>query len=339
MIAGPTRRLNCFSKVSVIAPMRNEAEHVESFVADLVAQDLDRELEVLVADGISEDGSVASLQAAASRAGIDVTVIQNPARAVSQGLNACIRRATGDLVVRLDCHTRYPPDYLSRCVIGIEQTGAWNLGGVLVPTGRTRMERAVACAMDSPFGGIVWTRHGKSSHRTAVDTVPYGAFPREIFDTVGLFDESLLRNQDDEFNLRVRRAGGQILLDPSIRLHYIPRGSLRGVARQYFEYGLWKVPVMRKHHQVLGARSMVPMGFVASVAGLVTLSPLSRTARRLLAVELATYGAGALVFGARSVRRHREWSLLPVVITVFPAFHVGYGFGMIRGWTRALARR
>jgi len=328
------------SLISIIAPMLNEASHVDAFAADVAAQDFGGDVELLVADGGSEDGSVERLTAACERAGIELTVIDNPARWVSNGLNACLERARGDLIVRLDCHSRYPADYVRLCAEAAEQTGAWNVGGVVLAEGETRGERAVACAMDSPFGGIGWTRIAAEGGRVEVDTVTYGAFRPEAFARVGGFDESLVRNQDDEFNLRLRRAGGTVLLDPAIQVRYRPRGSLGKVFRQYYEYGLWKVPVMLKHKQALGARSLVPIAFVSSLAVLAVLAIPSSTARRLLVGEAALYSAGAIVFAAVSIRKRDEsWTLLPTTAATFGAFHFGYGLGMIRGWLGALGKR
>jgi glycosyltransferase involved in cell wall biosynthesis len=326
-------------RVSAIAPMLNEAENVDSFVAGLAAQDWQGELEVLVADGGSTDGSVELLTAAAERAGVPLRVLPNPERWVSHGLNACIREASGDLIVRLDCHSRYPPDYLSALAAAADETRAWNVGGIVVPEGRTPMERAVACAMDSPFGGIGWTRYGAANGRIDVDTVTYGAFRPEAFERAGTFDESLVRNQDDEFNARLRRAGGRIVLDPEIRTYYLPRGSLRAVFRQYYEYGFWKVPVMLKHQRALSARSLAPIVFVGSLALLAAAAPRSATARRLLTLELALYASGALAAAVASARRRREpAAIVPRIASVFPAFHVGYGVGMVNGWAHALLR-
>jgi glycosyltransferase involved in cell wall biosynthesis len=326
-------------RVSVIAPMWNEAAHIDGFVADIAAQDFDGELELLVADGASTDGSADLLQAAAEREGIEVTVLDNPARWVSAGLNSCIRAATGGLIVRVDCHSRYPTDYVRRCVAAAEETGAENVGGIFIPRGRTGTERAVACAMNSPFGGIHWTRHGEGE-RVEVDTVPYGAFTPDAFERAGLFDETLVRNQDDEFNLRLRLAGGKIVLDPAIRIFYTPRGSFSRLFRQYYEYGLWKPAVMSKHGRIVSARSLVPIAFVGSLAVLVALAAFSGTARILLALELAVYLAGALVFGVRATRSTGErWRLLPRVIAAFAVFHVAYGIGMAAGWARIGLRR
>jgi GT2 family glycosyltransferase len=326
-------------RISVIAPMYNEAEHIEEIIADLAAQDWAGELELLVADGRSTDGSVERLREAATRHGLSVSVLDNPERWVSPGLNRCVRAATGDLIVRVDCHSRYPSDYLRRCAVAAEETGAENVGGLTVPTGHTATERAVAAAVDSAFGGIGWTRH-QSDERVEVDTVPFGAFRPEAFRLAGLFDESLARNQDDEFNLRLRRAGGRIVLDPAIRVFYRPRGSFRRLFRQYYEYGRWKAPVMRRHRRATSTRSLIPGAFVAVLVALVLLSMWHPHATALLVVKVSAYSALALAFGAVVVRRRREpWRLLPRVLAVFLTVHVAHGTGMLIGWVRPAGKR
>lgn len=324
--------------VAIVVPMRNEARHIGRFVNDVADQDFDGHLTLIVADGESDDDSVAILHAEAERRGVELRVLPNPSRIAPSGLNVAIGAVNGaELIVRMDCHSRYPVDYVRRCVVAADETGAWNVGGVVVPAGETRVERAVACAMDSPFGGIGWTRHGSGTERVEVDTVTFGAFRPEAFARAGMFDETFVRNQDDEFNMRLRRAGGRIVLDPAIRVHYTPRGSWRGVFRQYHEYGLWKIPVMRRHRAVLGLRSMAPIGLVGSVAALAPLAFVSRWARYGLAAELAVYTAGAGVAAVGAVRQRGEsLSLVARVATVFPAFHLGYGTGMARGLWRAL---
>lgn len=323
-------------RITVIAPMRDEGPNLDSFVDDLAAQDFDGELEVLVADGGNGNGDAERLGAAAERAGIPLRVLANPDGWVSPGLNACLREARGDLIVRLDCHARYPSDYLRRCLEVAEQTGAWNVGGRLVPKGQTPMERAVACAMDSPFGGIGWTRLGGQDGPVEVDTVTFGAFRPEAFEAAGTFDEELVRNQDDEFNLRLRAAGGRIVLAPDIVVFYRPRGSLGAVWSQYFQYGLWKVRVMLKHRRVLTLRSLAPLALVLSFAVLAVAAPFSALARWLLVAEVLLYVAAALAFGTEGARRRGEpLSLAPRVAAVFPAFHLGYGTGMASGWLRA----
>jgi succinoglycan biosynthesis protein ExoA len=326
-------------RISVIVPMLNEASHIEGLVADLASQDFDGDVEILVADGGSTDGSVDILTRAAKSAGIAVEVVANSAGWVSQGLNACIARATGDLVVRLDCHSRYPRDYLRRCAVAAEETDALAVGGIVVPKGRTPMERATACAMDSPFGGIGWMRGTSRAIRRDSDVVTYGAFRPRTFELVGLFDEALRQNQDDDFTFRIRRRGGRVVLDSAIQVYYTPRGSYRSVLRQYFRYGLWKVAVMRKHRRMLSVRSIVPPTFVVSLAVLALLAPVFAAARWALIAELALYAGGAIAFAVLGLRRRREgWRLLPRVAAVFSAFHTAYGLGVLYGTARAVAR-
>lgn len=320
-------------RVSVIAPMRNEAPRVAGFVQDLAAQDFDGDLEVVVADGQSDDGSPALLAAAAADAGLRLAILPNAARRVAPGLNACLAATTGDLIVRLDLKSRYPPEYLRLCARAAEDTGADNVGGIVLPQGRTAGERAAACAMDSAFGGIAWTRHARQDRRVDVDTVYCGAFRPAALQRVGGYDETQHLGSDDELNMRLRAAGGRVVLDPAIRAFYTPAGSLPEQFRKYYRYGLYKVPVMTRYRRAASVRSLVPMTFVLGVGILAVGGLRSRHARRLLGGCLGAYGAGALGFAGASVHRRREsWRLLPRVAVTFATFHVGYGLGMVRGW-------
>lgn len=329
------------TRVAIIAPMRNEVRHIGQFVRDIAEQDFQGSIELVVADGESDDGSVEVLRDEAGRHGVAVRVLANPRRIAPTGLNIALAAVDGaELIVRMDCHSRYEPDYVRRCAQTADATGAWNVGGVVVPTGNTRMERAVACAMDSPFGGIGWTRHAGSEEPVEVDTVTFGAFRPAAFTAAGHFDEYFVRNQDDEFNLRLRKAGGRIVLDPKIRVLYTPRGSWWGVVRQYYEYGLWKIPVMRRHNAVLGVRSLAPIGLLGSLALLGGFAFVSRWALVGLVAEVAVYAAGATTAAVSAVRRRGEpVSLVPRVAATFPAFHLGYGVGMARGIVRAMVTR
>ena len=207
------------------------------------------------------------------------------------------------------------------------------------PVGRTETERAVACALDGPFGGAHWTRHGDKDERTEVDNFYCGAFLPIAFERAGLFDETLVRNQDDELNFRIRKAGGRLILDTSIRSEYVPRGSFRGLWRQYYQYGLWKIPVMKKHRRVLSARSMAPAALAASVALLLPAATRSRFAGRLLLLQTTAYLLASTAFAAEATTRRREpLRLLPRVVAAYPTMHVGYAAGLIAGLARLLRR-
>jgi glycosyltransferase involved in cell wall biosynthesis len=319
--------------------MRDEAEHVAALVSDIAAQDYAGPVEVVVADGCSRDGSPARLRAAAQAAGLDLKLIENPRRIVSSGLNACIAAAQGSVIVRMDCHARYPPDYLRRCVTALEETGAWNVGGRIVPLGRTSTERAVACAMATAFGGIGWTRH-RASSRIEVDTVTFGAFPSWVFTRVGGFDEGLVRNQDADLNMRIRQAGGRVVLDPAIEVRYVPRGTYRALFRQYYEYGLWRGRVAAKHGRPPGLRTLAPLAFVSSLLTLGALAPAVPLARRLLAWELGAYSLCAGSFAVSGIRQRKEsFRLLPKVFASFPTFHLAHGIGMAQAMLGVFQRR
>src|SRR4051812_46523374 len=327
-------------RISLVIPMYNERDHIDALVSDIAGQDWDGELQILVADGRSTDGSVDLLRAAAEREGLDVTVIDNPKRQQSAGLNLCIAQTNGDLIVRLDCHTRYPHDLLTLLARAAEETGAWNVGGTFAPRGRTVTERAVACAYDSPFGGTGWTRDQLRQERVEADLVYYGAFRPIVFERVGGFDEGLPVAEVEDLCRRIRDAGGSIVFDPAIKLFYTPRGSINKVFVQYYRYGLWKVAAMAKHKRVLSGRSMVPFVFVASLATLGAASSRSPLARKLLAAEVAMYATAATAFPAEAVRRRDEpAALVPRVAATFASFHVAHGVGQVHGWLRLARKR
>jgi succinoglycan biosynthesis protein ExoA len=239
----------------------------------------------------------------------------------------------------MDCRARYPPDYLERCVNALAQTHAWNVGGVPVSVGQTRMERAASCATDSPFGGIHWTRDAAVGGRVEVDTVYCGAFRREVFDRIGLFDEALPRNEDEDLNFRIRRAGGTVQLDTEVRVLYTPKGSPSALFGRYYGYGRGKVELMRKHRRPMTLRSLVPVAFVGSLAMLAFAAPASPRARRLLSAELALYAACSVGFGVREItRRGESLKILPDVAACFPLLHFGYGVGMLTGLAGQIGR-
>jgi succinoglycan biosynthesis protein ExoA len=327
-------------RISVIAPMLNEAEHVEQLARDIKAQDFDGDVELIVADGGSTDGSVEKLEQAARAVGLPLKVFPNPKQWAGPGLNICLRHANGDLIVRIDCHTHYPPDYLSRLVATSLKTGAWNVGGAFHAVGRTPMERAVACSYDSPFGGISWTRHRYREDPVDADIVYYGAFRPEVFERLGLYDEHLGTAELEDMCFRIRKAGGRVVYDPTVTLLYTPRGTFPALFRQYYRYGLWKVAAMRKHRRVLSGRSVVPFGFVISLAALGAASGRSPLARRLLRLELATYGAVVAASAEAAVHgRGESPKLLPRVAGSFVTCHHGYGLGQAHGWIRVARAR
>jgi succinoglycan biosynthesis protein ExoA len=261
-----------------------------------------------------------------------IRLVDNPRRIVSTGLNEAIRAARGSVFVRIDAHTRYAPDYVTRCVEVLEQTGADNVGGPWVAQGRGYMGRAIAAAFRSPFA-VGPAKSHDPTYEGPVDSVYLGCWRREIFDRIGLFDEDLVRNQDDEWNLRLRRAGGLVWQSPRIRSEYSPRESLPALFRQYLQYGFWKVAVIRKHRLPASWRHLVPGAFVLLLALLLLSIPFRTEAFPAAAAIAATYATALLV--ASLIEASREgWTLLPALPLVFPVFHFGYGIGFLCGLLR-----
>ncbi|HEX9007232.1 MAG TPA: glycosyltransferase family 2 protein, partial [Bacteroidota bacterium] len=232
--------------VSVIMPVCNEGTFIQRSLGAVTAQEYPRELlEILVVDGMSDDGT-RELVLTAGRADARIRLIDNPRCIVSCAFNLGLREARGDVIVRVDGHTIIAADYVAACVAALLRTGADNVGGRMQPEGSTPFGRAVAMATSVPFG-VGGGRFHYSADEEWVDTVYLGAWRREIFDRLGGFDEEMVKNQDDEFNYRLREDGGRILLSPAIRSRYFNRTSPRLLWKQYFAYGFWKVRVMQKH--------------------------------------------------------------------------------------------
>jgi glycosyltransferase involved in cell wall biosynthesis len=234
--------------VSIIVPCRNEEAYIARCLDSILASDYPKDrLEVVVSEGRSSDRTREILLAYAAK-NPEIILLDNPTGATPAGLNLAIRRASGDIIVRMDAHVLYPSDYVSRLVRGLEESGADNVGGVLetVPAENTPGARAIAIGLAHPFGvGNAHFRTGARVRRE-VDTVPFGCYRREVFDRIGLFDEELIRNQDDEFNFRLIRRGGRVLLLPDVLCRYFARRSLRHLAGMYYQYGYFKPLVARK---------------------------------------------------------------------------------------------
>jgi len=326
--------------VSVVVPCRNEAKYVGRMLDSILANEYPHDrLEVLIVDGLSDDGTRAVISDYASRHPV-IRVIDNPHRTTPYALNLGISRSHGTIIMRMDAHTYYPPNYIADLVAWLEQSGADNVGGacLTVPADATATARAIAAVLAHPFGiGNAQHRLGTNKPRE-VDTVPFGCFRREVFERVGLFDEELVRNQDDEFNFRLLRAGGRVLLVPGVVTRYHARESLRKLWRMFFQYGYFKPLVARKVGAVMTARQLVPALFVSSALLAALLVPWLGVARLLLAIDLGAYAAADLISSLILARRVGVFVALTSSI-VFPVLHLAYGVGYLLGTVEFLIRR
>ena len=320
------------AQVSVIIPCWNEVAYIDACLDSLLRSDYPQEhVEVLVVDGLSEDGTRTIIERYIKRYR-RIRLLDNPRHVTPVALNIGIRAARGDVIMRMDAHVIYPPDYISRSVAALQETGADNVGGVLVtrPADDTAVARAIAAALAHPFGvGNAHFRTGVDEPRW-VDTVPFGCYPREVFDRIGLFDEELVRDQDDEFNQRLLRHGGRLLLVPTIASEYYARASLEQLWRMYFQYGYFKPLVVRKLGGVLTARQLAPGLFVGILLLTGLLAPWLAVARPLVGLVLAGYAAADLAV-ATSIAWRVGGRVGLAATVVFPVLHVAYGLGYLLG--------
>jgi cellulose synthase/poly-beta-1,6-N-acetylglucosamine synthase-like glycosyltransferase len=318
--------------VSIIVPCRDEEQFLAACLDSIIANDYPKDkLEVFVVDGESRDASVAIAESYARRYPF-IRVLQNPGRTAPSGLNRGLRCAEGDIVMRMDVHVSYPPHYISTLVDWLDRSGAGNVGGVCItrPANDSAIARAIAIALAHPFGvGNSYFRIGTSEPRW-VDTVPFGCYRSEVFRQVGLFDEELVRNQDDEFNLRLIKHGLGILLVPDVVSYYYARESLSKLWRMYFQYGYFKPLVARKIGGVLTVRQLIPAAFASSL--IVTGLPAAWFFPAAIASGLIilAYALAIIACAARVVPRHGCKPALALAV-VFPVLHLSYGFGYLKG--------
>jgi glycosyltransferase involved in cell wall biosynthesis len=315
--------------VSIICPCRNEIGHIDAFLHAVTQQKATEfDLEILVADGESDDGTAEVLATWRAREP-RISIIPNSGRIVSTGLNAAIRVARGEIIVRMDVHTEYANDYVAQCVMTLEQSRAVCVGGPWLAKGRSLRQSAIASAFGSTFGSG-GAKSRRADHAGPVDTVYLGAWRRTDLIALGGFDETLVRNQDDELCLRITRSGGTVWQSPTIRSFYMPRDSFHALRRQFYQYGYWKAAVIRKHRLPSSLRQLMPTLFMTL---LVTLAIFG-----LFAPLLAVLGAGLLIayIAAAAVtafvvsESYRPASLMLVVLSI-ACMHFGYGLGFAHG--------
>jgi glycosyltransferase involved in cell wall biosynthesis len=318
--------------VSIVVPCRNEEAYLARCLDSILAGDYPRDrLEVLVVNGGSTDRTAEVLaRYVATHPGI--VALENPRGTTPAALNIGIRAAAGGIIVRMDAHVLYPPDYVRRLVAGLEESGADNVGGVLetVPAEDTPTARAIALGISHRFGvGNSHFRIGVDERRE-VDTVPFGCFRREVFERIGLFDEELIRNQDDEFNFRIITQGGRVLLLPDVFCRYFARRSLDQLARMYYQYGYFKPLVARKVGRVMTVRQLVPALLVAALSASAALAIWLPSARAVFALVTASYLSLVLVCSAAAIRTHGI-RCGAALAAVFPTLHFSYGAGFLLG--------
>lgn len=315
-------------RVRVVIPCRNEAGFIGPCLSSLVAADrVGMDVEVWVCDGISEDGTRAEVQAISSEHSW-IRLMDNPARTTPQAMNLGLRPEGYDVGVILGAHAEVDPAFLRANIdLLAANPEAGCTGGIIENVYTDAIGRSIGAAMGHPFGvGGAHFRTGRKAGE--VDTVAFGAYRREVFEQVGFFDERLVRNQDDELNYRVTKAGWKILLSPKIKSRYVVRASFGKLARQYWQYGYWKVYVNRLHRTVTTVRQLVPAAFVLFLVCGVIAAWLSPVLRWSYALGLVLYVLVAVISAAQAAGRSGD---APRVIASFLLLHLSYGLGYLMG--------
>ncbi len=317
-------------RVTVIMPVRNEAGFIRESVSAVIQQDYPLDLmEIIVVDGMSTDETRSIIQEMQTTYP-NIRMIDNPGKIVPKGLNLALAQAQGEIIVRVDGHCVIRSDYVRHCVAYLSSENIDGVGGPMETIGETLTSQTIALAMSSSFGV------GGSAFRTIrdrkmpVDTVAFPAYRSETIRKAGMFDEELVRNQDDEYNYRLREMGGSILMAPEIRSQYYSRGSFTSLWRQYFQYGYWKVRVMQKHPRQMSLRQFIPPVFVATLSVLALMAPFFIAARLLLAVTASAYLAANLAAALLTASRG-GWRYLLSLPIAFAILHISYGAGFLYG--------
>jgi succinoglycan biosynthesis protein ExoA len=327
--------------VSIIIPCYNEQATIRLLLDALLKQNYPLPaVEVIIADGLSTDRTRAEISAfQTEQPGLAVRVVDNPKRTIPAALNTALGAASGEIIVRLDAHSIPEPDYIRRCVDNLVRGCGDNVGGIWLirPGGSGWLARSIAIAAAHPLG-VGDALYRFTNQAGPVDTVPFGAFRRELLARIGGFDESLLTNEDYEFNVRIRQSGGTVWLDPAIRSTYFARATLGALARQYWRYGYWKARMLRRYPGTLRWRQVLPPAFVIGLLGLGLLTVIlalahwpmgAALAGGTLAVVLLFY-LGVLFFaGLQAALRKRDSGMVVGVPLVIATMHLVWGSGLL----------
>lgn len=314
--------------VSVVMPIYNEEKYIKSCVESLLTQDYPRnKMEWIFVDGISTDKTKEILSEYQDMYPDLIRVFDNVNKTVPYAMNIGIAQSRGKYIVRLDAHAEYAADYISKCAFYLDTTDADNVGGVAETKSRGKIGKTIALMLSSKFGvgNSQFRTNGSSGY---VDTVPFGAFRREVFTKYGGYDERLTRNQDNEMNFRIRKNGGKIYMSQDIKLAYYCRDTVSGIAKMARTNGKWNVITMKLCPGSMGIRHFVPLALVLSLLFLGTGSIFLGIARLLLALELLLYIFLDVVFSIKQARGIKDFFRL---MYLFPLFHISYGFGSLCG--------
>jgi len=323
--------------VSVIMPCRNEEQYIERCIESLIQNTYPKDrLEMLIVDGRSTDNTRKIIHTFMEKYAF-VKLLNNEKRIAPAAMNIGIQNSKGEIIIRVDAHSIYPKDYIEKLVRRMIQFNADNVGGrwIILPSDKTLIAEAISMALSCPFGvGNAYYRIGTREPKE-VDTVPFGCYKKEVFKKVGLFNESLVRNQDIELNLRIKRKGGKILLFPDIVSYYYARSSLKGLFKQNFGNGFWVVYSTKFGQMPFSTRHLVPLFFLLLLASSAVFSLLFYPFIYLFILIIGLYFVINILFSVRISMKNGFRYFIPLILA-FSTLHFSYGIGSICGIMRLL---
>lgn len=326
--------------VSVIIPCRNEEKYISKCLDSIIANDYPKDrIEIFVIDGMSTDGTNSVVENYVKKYNF-IKLLKNPKKTASSAMNIGIKNSRGDIIIRMDAHNIYKEDYISKCVNYLDQLKADNVGGIWItlPGENSSIAKAISLVLSHPFGiGNSYFRRGVKEIRE-VDTVPFGCYKREVFERIGFFNENLIRNQDIEFNLRLKRAGGKIFLCPDIVSYYYARSNLRSLFKQNFMNGFWVVYSLKYANLPFSYRHLVPAVFLLSLLLSLLLIPIYKNAIYFLVGIWGIYAVLDIISSFSLSLKH-GLKYFPYLIITFPTLHFSYGFGSLWGGIRLILSR
>lgn len=314
--------------ISVVMPIYNEEKYIENCIDSLLLQDYPQEcMEWIFVDGMSSDRTRELIEAYIEKHPKLIKILSNPNKTVPYAMNIGIKEARGKYIIRLDAHADYNTDYISKCVYYLDTTDADNVGGVAETKSKGFVGNAIAKMLSSRFGvgNSEFRTNGESGY---VDTVPFGAFRREVFEKWGGYNERLTRNQDNEMNYRIRKNGGKIYLSSDIKLSYYCRDSIKSISDMAVKNGMWNVITMKLCPGSMGVRHFIPLAFLLSLIILPITSIIYHPIWWLFAFEMTLYFALDCLCSAKQASGIKEFILL---VLLFPVFHITYGAGSLEG--------
>ena len=319
--------------VSVIVPCRNEEKFIEKCLDSILGQDYPKEkMEILAVDGMSKDKTREIIKNYSEKYPF-LKLLDNPRVITPSAMNIGIKNAKGEIIIKMDAHSVYEKDYISKCVEHLIESGADNVGGVLktIPAKNTLEARAIAISLSHFFGaGSSYFRTGSKEPRE-VDAVAFGCYKKEVFQKIGLFDERMAKIEDLELNYRLRKAGGKIMLFPDIKALYYPSSdNLKDFLKHNFTDGIWATYPLKYGFKV-SLRHLIPLIFVSGVILALIFSPFSFLARFLFVLIFGSYLILNLFFSFKIAVREKDFRFFFIMPLVFGARHIGYGLGSVWG--------